>query len=205
MNALRWYDAADEADPALRARTVSGRCRALLRSGRQGEAQALAARLQDKDPGSLALSEIHRALRDYGDDEGMRRPAPTGTMADQVPAPPPDVATGGDNPDNVGADNTTTDNTTTDKTEAAAARYTLQLGAFGDRSRALELERRVAGKVEGLTMAEGVDARGQAVYRLRTGAFGDESAADDAARDLGQLLGIDVIVVDLQAAEHQGE
>lgn len=187
VGALRWYDAADEAEPALRARTVSGRCRALLRSGQLGEVRALAARLQDRDPGSLALSEIRRALREYDEQEGTRRPAPTGAIAGRAPAAPPPAAA---------------------EEEAAppsAGRFTLQLGAFSDRGRALDFERRIADKVEGLTMAEGVDARGAAVYRLRTGAWDDEAAADAAAGEMSQLLGIDVLVVDLQAAENQGD
>ncbi len=192
VGALRWYDAADEAEPALRARTVSGRCRALLRAGRQGEVQALAARLQDKDAGSLALSEIRRALREYDEQEGTRRPTPTGVVAGRAPAVMPPA---------------TSDETPSEEETAspAAGRFTLQLGAFTDRSRALDLERRVADKVDDLTMAEGVDARGAAVYRLRSGAWDDEGTADAAASEMSQLLGIDVIVVDLQAAEHQGD
>lgn len=183
VGALRWYDAADEAAPALRARTVSGRCRALLRQGREGEARALAARLQDKDPGSLALSEIRRALREWDDQAGTRAATPTGTPASRAAAPAAAIL------DDAGAD----------AAAPAAGRYTLQLGAFSDRGRALELERRVSDKVEGLDLAEGVDGRGQPVFRLRTGSWDDETAADAAARELGQLLGLDVIVVDLQA------
>jgi tetratricopeptide (TPR) repeat protein len=197
VGALRWYDAADEAEPALRARTVSGRCRALLRAGRLGEVQALAARLQDKDPGSLALSEIRRALRDYDEQEGTRRPTPTGVVAGRAPEATPVVET----EETAGEEPTREE----DAAPPAAGRFTLQLGAFTDRSRALDLQRRAADKVDDLTMAEGVDARGATVFRLRSGAWDDEGAADAAARAMSQLLGIDVIVVDLQAAEHQGD
>ncbi len=187
VGALRWYDAADEAQPALRARTVSGRCRALLRQGREGEARALAARLQDKDPGSLALSEIRRALREWDDQSGTRGATPTGAPAGRVSRAAPVEAP------------------TPNEAPADAARFTLQLGAFGDRSRALDLERRVADKVDDLQLVEGQDGRGQPVFRLRTGAYADEAAADNAARELGQLLGLDVIVVDLQPAAAQDD
>jgi len=183
--ALRWYDAADQADPELRRRTVSGRCRAMLPGGRVAEVEALAMQIDELDSGSLALLEIHRALRDHQDVAVTRLPASA------RPTPPTERAQG-----------TVRDDTRTPATaqpEGRVGRYTLQLGAFGDRGRALDFQQRHAERVEGLTIEEGVDARGQSVYRLRAGAWPGPAEAENAAAELGARLGLDVIVVDREA------
>jgi cell division septation protein DedD len=182
--ALRWYDAADQADPQLRRRTVAGRCRAMLLGGRVGEVEALAAQLDALDPGSLALLEIRRALHDHQDVETTRLP---------TNSPPAGAAY-----DDTRAQSTATQSATNQST-TGAGRYTLQLGAFGDRGRALEFQQRQADRVEGLTIEQGVDARGQNLYRLRAGAFLTQDEAETAASDLGDSLGLDVIVVDREA------
>lgn len=177
--ALRWYDAADQADPQLRRRTVAGRCRAMLLGGRVGEVESLASQLDALDPGSLALLEIRRALHDHQDVETTRLPATS---------QPAGAAYGG-----------STEAQSTKAPSAPAGRYTLQLGAFSDRRRALEFQQRRADRVEGLTIEEGVDARGQNLYRLRVGAWLTPAEAESAASDLSDSLGMDVIVVDREA------
>lgn len=177
--ALRWYDAADQADPELRRRTVAGRCRALLLGGRVAEVQTYAAQLAALDPGSLALLEIRRALHDHKDVETTRLPVaarPSGTVRDDTRAP-----------------------TTTAAPQAPAGRFALQLGAFSDRGRALEFQQRHADRVDGLTIEEGVDARGQQMYRVRFGAWADQDEAEAAASELGRRLDLDVLVVDRES------
>jgi cell division septation protein DedD len=204
--ALHWYDAADDVEPTLRARTVSGRCRALLRAGRAADVTVIADRLEGQDPGSLALLEIRRALREHVEQGGLA-PAPAsrtrtggapapGTVSDddEAPAADPDRTAPAAAPPVAAAPDAS--NTSQD-----GDRYTLQLGAFTDRARALELQQRWADRVDLLTIVEGPDARGQTVYRLRAGAWADRDQADAAARELGQRLGLDVIVVDRQAAD----
>jgi tetratricopeptide (TPR) repeat protein len=192
VQALRWYDAADQADTELRRRTVSGRCRALLLGGRRTEVEAVASQLESLDPGSLALAEIRRALRDHQDVEVTRVPASSqpaaattharGTVRDETREAPAERETAAAAP------------------AAATGRFTLQLGAFSDRGRALEFQQKHAERVAGLTIEEGVDARGQSVYRLRAGSWPSPAEAEAAAAELGDRLGLDVIVVDREAA-----
>ena len=143
--ALRWYDAADQADPSLRSRTVSGRCRALLLKDRPDEVDALESRLVEADPGSLALLEIRRARRDHEEETNSRQPALPAFEAPATAAAP----------------------AAADPVPAQAApatstrRYTLQLGAFGDRARALDFLERYRTDVDGLAIEEGVDAQGR--------------------------------------------
>lgn len=197
--ALRWYDAADDADPDLRRRTASGRCRALLRSGRAAEAQAIAARLETLDPGSLALVEVRRALREHAADTPAKAltdtyDSPAEPAVDEeahapaaaAPEAEPEATPGAEAPPAVGG------------------RYTLQLGAFTERERALEFRGRYSGRVRGLVIEDGSDGRGQTVYRLRAGSWDDEESARDAARELGGKLGLDVILVDRQAPARAG-
>lgn len=198
--ALHWYDAADDIEPALRARTVSGRCRALLRAGRAADVAAIADRLESQEPGSLALLEIRRALHESLEQGGLT-PAPAtrartgatsapGTVSDDdAPAAEPGRADVAPEPAAPAA------------TRDDGDRFTLQLGAFTDRGRALELQQRCADRVDLLTIVEGPDARGQTVYRLRAGAWADRDQAEAAARQLGEALDLDVIVVDRQAAD----
>ncbi len=184
--ALSWYDAAERADDRLRRRLATGRCRALLKAGRAREAEALAARLEVLDPDGLALLEVRRALAAGVPAAARRAPAATDTSTPRgeeaaVPraeAPTPPAETAG---------------------REAPGRYALQLGAFGDHDRALELRRRLAGQVPGLALEEGVDAQGRTVWRARAGGWDERAAADDAARDLARRLGLDVRVIDRRA------
>lgn len=189
--ALRWYDAADQADPALWMRTVSGRCRALLLKDMPDEVDALESRLMEADPGSLALLEIRRARRDHDEETSSRQPAlpafesPTSAPASAAPAPDPVPSQGAQ--------------------AEAKGRYTLQLGAFGDRARALDFLERFRGDVDGLTIEQGVDAQGRTVYRTRAGAWDSPDLAAVRAGELGRRLGLDIIVVDRQASDRPGD
>jgi cell division septation protein DedD len=151
----------------------------MLLGGRVKEVEALAAQLEELDPGSLALLEIRRALHDHQDVETTRLPTtlpPAGAASDESP-----------------------NLRSADAANAPAGRYTLQLGAFGDRGRALEFQQRHADGVPGLTIEEGADARGQSLYRLRAGAWSSPDEAETAASELSDRLRLDVIVVDREA------
>lgn len=190
--ALRWYDAADAADPGERTRTSTGRCRALLRAGQRDDAEALATRLAADDEGSLALLEIRRLLAEPPPGGASGAAPRPGAAARQAPAPGPSRA------------EPTVSRREPDAARAADGRYTLQLGAFTDGERAREFLDRYRGRVAGLTVEESRDARGAAVYRLRAGGWTDADAAAAAARELGRRLDLDVIVVDRQATAPQG-
>lgn len=179
--ALSWYDAAERADSRLRRRLATGRCRALLKAGRTGEAEALATQLAALDPDGLSLLEVRRALAAGAPAQARREPArapqpPAEAPAEPATAPAPTA------------------------TEAAApGPFALQLGAFGDHDRALELRRRLAGQVPGLAIEEGVDAQGRTVWRARAGGWDERAEADSAARELAGRLGLDVRVIDRRA------
>ena len=211
--ALRWYDAADQADTELRRRTVAGRCRALLLGGRRETVEALATQLESLDPGSLALTEIRRALRDHQDVEVTRLPTSSQPATSQ-PTNGTGQARGTVRDDNhetqyaqdaaQGAAQDVSQDVSSDAPAASpvapAGRFTLQLGAFSDRGRALEFQQKHAERIEGLAIEEGVDARGQNVYRLRAGSWPSAADAEAAAAELGARLGLDVMVVDREAA-----
>jgi cell division septation protein DedD len=204
--ALRWYDAADQADTELRRRTVAGRCRALLRSGRILDVQAAEAQLAALDDGSLALVEIRRALREHSEQAAsLQSPSVSGAASRprseasaSERAPEPEVTA----PEREAPEPPAP--TPEDARPAEEGRYTLQLGAFTDRGRALEFRQRLVGSVPGLAIEEGRDPRGQSVYRARTGAWSDPASAGEAAVELGRKLGLDVIVVDRQAPARPG-
>lgn len=196
--ALRWYDAADQADPTIRSRTVSGRCRALLLAGKIEEVEALEADLNTREPGSLALLEIRRARLENEELSTARRPTP--------PLPP--AATGADDNTPPGDDNSGAAAPTAAPgaapVAAAAGRYALQFGAFSDRARALDFLERFRSQIDGLAIEEGVDAQGKAVYRARAGGWDSPDVAAAFAGDLGRRVGLDVIVVDRQASARPG-
>lgn len=184
--ALSWYDAAERADGTLRRRLAAGRCRALLRAGRAADAAAVAAQLETLDPDGLALLEIRRALADADTDARAARTPPAATRRAAAAGSPPRR-----------------------EAEPAAApgatgRYALQLGAFADQRRAEEFRRGLAGQVAALALEVGRDQRGQLVWRARAGAWDDRAAADRAARELADRLGLDVRVVDRHADQRPG-
>jgi hypothetical protein len=203
--ALRWYDAADQADTELRRRTVAGRCRALLRSGRILDVQAAEAQLAALDDGSLALVEIRRALREHSEQAASLQ-SPSVSGAASRPRSAASASERAQEPDITAPEREAPEPPAVAPEDArpAAGRYTLQLGAFTDRGRALEFRQRLVGSVPGLAIEEGRDPRGQSVYRARTGAWSDPASAGEAAVELGRKLGLDVIVVDRQAPARPG-
>lgn len=204
--ALRWYDAADQADTELRRRTVAGRCRALLRSGRILDVEAAEAQLAALDDGSLALVEIRRALREHSEQAAsLQSPSVSGAASRPRSAATADEPAREPGTTAMDRDAPTPRAAPPDKPRPAAeGRYTLQLGAFTDRGRALEFRQRHAGSAPGLAIEEGRDPRGQSVYRARVGVWSDPAAAGEAAVELGRKLGLDVIVVDRQAPARPG-
>lgn len=76
-------------------------------------------------------------------------------------------------------------------------RYALQLGAFSDRSLALDFLRRHQGQLSDLRIDEVRDERGQFLYKVRTGSFVNPALARTEARNLADQLNMDVIVADL--------
>jgi len=81
--------------------------------------------------------------------------------------------------------------------EPARGRYALQLGAFSDRSLALEFLTRYRPQLPDLRIDEVRDDRGQFLYKVRTGSFVNPALARTEARRLADELGMDVIVADL--------
>ena len=128
--------------------------------------------LQDirrRDPGGLSLLEINRLQRQEADEASARRTAATtdrDTVATSATAP------------------------------AAGGRYTLQFGAWSDRSRALDMLRRYRDQLPDLHIVESRDDRGQLLYKVRAGAYANPALARTEARRLKDRLGLDVFVTD---------
>ena len=76
---------------------------------------------------------------------------------------------------------------------AAGGRYTLQFGAWSDRSRALDMLRRYRDQLPDLHIVESRDDRGQLLYKVRGGAYANPAMARTAARRLKDRLGLDVV------------
>lgn len=81
--------------------------------------------------------------------------------------------------------------------EPDRGRYALQLGAFSDRSLALDFLRRYKSQLPDLRIDEVRDRRGQFLYKVRTGSFVNPALARSEADRLAGELGMDVIVADL--------
>jgi len=79
-------------------------------------------------------------------------------------------------------------------------RYTLQLGAFSDRSLALEFLRHYREQLPDLRIDEVRDERGQFLYKVRSGSFVNPAQARTEARRLAGQLDMEVIVADLSDA-----
>ena len=161
--ALRYYDNAGEDG-----RAGAGRWQALRLEGQTAAADELRRRLQDRDPGSVAILEINRRLRAEDDDSAARRA--------QAPTRP--------------------DTTATVEPAARGGRYTLQLGAYSDRGLALDLLRRYGGQIQDLRIDTVRDPRGQFLYKVRSGAYVNPALARSEADRLQRTLGIDVFVAE---------
>jgi hypothetical protein len=81
--------------------------------------------------------------------------------------------------------------------DPSRGRYALQLGAFSDRSLALEFLRRYREQLPDLRIDEVRDERGQFLYKVRSGSFVNPALARTEAKRLAGQLGMEVIVADL--------
>ena len=145
----------------------AGKWRALRAAGQNQEAQAILDGLQKDLSGSLALLDINRTLRE--DAEELAARAEPRAEADSTATQPADQA----------------------------GRYSLQLGAFSDRSLALEFLRRYQSMVADLRIDQVRDQRGQFLYKVRSGHYVNPALARTEAARIKRTLGIDVIVADL--------
>jgi hypothetical protein len=92
---------------------------------------------------------------------------------------------------------TPTPEVTTAPGATATGRYALQLGAFSDRSLALEFLKRHQEQLPDLRIDEVRDDRGQFLYKVRTGSFVNPAQARTEARALADRLNLEVIVADM--------
>ena len=166
--ALRYFESGmqnlpAEAQPELQA----GRWQALRMAGRSDEAGGVRDLLSRENPGSLALLEINRILREEADELAQ-------TALDQVPR----------------------DTVITQQPTSAAGRFSLQVGAFSDRALALDYLNRHRAELPDLRVDQVQDDRGQYLYKVRSGYYMNPALARSEAARLRRELGIDVIVTD---------
>jgi len=81
--------------------------------------------------------------------------------------------------------------------------FSLQLGAFSDRSLALDFLKRFRGELPDLRIDEVRDQRGQFLYKVRSGNYDNPAVAHSEAQQLQDRLGIDIMVADLSAGSQQ--
>ncbi|RKZ15914.1 hypothetical protein DRQ50_06920 [bacterium] len=149
-------------------RAAAGRWRAQRLLGADGIARQILADMERDDSGGLALLEVRRLLREAAEEESVRMAGDAGVAsADAVAARP-----------------------------TISGRYTLQLGAWSDRSRALDMVRRYAGEIDDLRIDEARDERGQILYKVRAGAYDNPALARTEAARLESRLGLDIFVAD---------
>ena len=167
--ALRYFDsAAAVITTEPPTRMLAGRWQALRIKGQDVEADNLQRNLEQTAPGSLALLEIRYHLRSEQEELAARLASKT------LESPAAD-----------------------EQPEANDGRYSLQLGAFSDRSLALDFLRRYSEHQAQLRIDEVQDQRGQFLYKVRYGHFVSRAQALSQARKLGNQLGIEVFVTDL--------
>ena len=174
--ALRYFESvADSRGSAPHPRVAGGQWRAYLVEGREQEASDLEQALRLNDPGSLAMLEIQRLSLELKEELAAMTPV------DSLDSKEPDAA----------------------EAEQARGRYALQLGAFSDRSLALEFHRRYREQLPDLRIDEVRDERGQFLYKIRTGSFVNPALALTEARSLARQMGMEVIVADLSDATNR--
>ena len=78
----------------------------------------------------------------------------------------------------------------------AAGRYSVQLGAFADRGRALVFVDEWRGRLGDLVIAVGTDASGHSVHRIRSGTFQSRQRAVEWAEELQRDHGLSCMVVE---------
>jgi hypothetical protein len=168
--ALRYFEAAaGNRQSSPHPRVAAGQWKALLAQERGAEALALEENLQREHPGSLAMLEIQRLMREQKEEvEALS----LSELPDQ----------------------------TSQEKEPARGRFALQLGAFSDRSLALEFLRRYQDQLPDLRIDEVRDARGQFLYKVRTGSFVNPALARSEAKRLADQLDLDVFVADLSGS-----
>lgn len=147
---------------------LEGQWRALRAEGDEAKARGVLDHLKSRFPGSLALLEVGRLQRDEAE-ELAARTAPDGATADSTATRPAD----------------------------RSGRYSLQLGAFSDRSLALEFQRRFRGQLPDLRIDQEQDDRGQFLYKVRSGYYVNPALARTEAARVKRALGVDVLVADL--------
>ncbi len=166
--ALRYFESGGRPGQSLPHPDLqAGRWRALRAEGADGEAEGVLARLRQQSPGSLALLDINRILREETEELSAR------TVV-QAPA-----------------------DTTATRPADRTGRYSLQIGAFSDRALALEFLGRYQGQLPDLRIDQEQDARGQFLYKVRSGSYVNPALARTEAARIKRSLGIDVMVADL--------
>ncbi len=166
--ALRYFQSGAQGD---RDRTqpdlLGGQWQALRLAGQAADARGLQQSLNQDHPGSLALLEINRILREEADDLAQ-------AALDQAPL----------------------DSVVTSQPTPAGGRFSLQIGAFSDRALALEYMNRHKADLPDLRVDQVQDERGQFLYKVRTGSYVNPAIARSEAARLKREMGIDVIVTD---------
>lgn len=168
--ALRYFESGARRG-ATEPRLKAGQWRALRAEGQDQEAEGILAGLQQNHPSCLALVEIDRVLRSEEDENQAR-------LSAHQEAPDDTLATA----------------------PVAAGRYALQLGAFSDRSLALDFQRRQREIFPDLKITEVRDAQGQFLYKVRTGSFVNPALARSEARRLQNEHNLEIIVVETEAS-----
>ncbi|MFO7652950.1 MAG: SPOR domain-containing protein [Candidatus Krumholzibacteriia bacterium] len=173
--ALRYFDtAARDARPGDRPDLLAGRWQALRATGEHEAAEATREELLRDAPLSLAAATVRAP------GETTAEPtAEAGAGADTAVVLPEDDADAGES-----------------AAQPAPGRHSVQLAAFGDRSLALAFVGRWRGELPDLRIDEVRDRRGQILYKVRTGRYPSDPAARDAARRIGERLGIETMAVD---------
>ncbi len=169
--ALRYFESGARGTRGQDPRLQAGRWRALRTEGQDAEAAAILADLQQNHPTCLALVEIDRVLRSEEDETQARLSAHQAATSDTVVTAP-----------------------------VAAGRYTLQLGAFSDRSLALDFQRRHRDIFPDLFITAVRDEQGQFLYKVRTGSYVNPALARSEAQRLKIQHGMDIIVVEQEAS-----
>ncbi len=172
--ALRYFESGQKnSEGEDFSRLKAGQWRALRINGQDQAAARLLLELERDSASCLALVEIGRVLQ-LEDDENSAR------VAAAIPAETDTLATA-----------------PTDFT----GRYCLQLGAFSDRSLALEFKYRHQDQVPDLTITQVRDQRGQFLYKVRFGSSLNPALARSEAQRQKNKLGMDVMVVDLSSTD----
>lgn len=175
--ALRYFESGQRSDSGLsHPALLEGQWRALRAGGDEQAALSALDRLRRQAPGSLALLEVGRLQREEAEELAARGEAGAAS-----------------------ADSTAT------RAADPSGRYSLQLGAFSDRSLALDFQRRFAARLPDLRIDQEQDGRGQFLYKVRSGYFVNPALARTEAARLKRALGVEVLVTDLAGTPRFGD